>query len=319
MNIFFVVQNPTFGSAILRGLQISCELNNQGFQSSVITHEEINVNTKNSIFIWVKEFNVNLISKLSGNYHIYDVVDNYIYKYDLVNHAIQCKIFDALIVNNSFMSEDIKSNIGFNGKIFIVPHHWDPRLSTLKTKKSESIRFGFLGSIASLQHTNNFLHYDNLISDYPIEFIDSESGENFTELIENKKNTPIKRNINAMSELFINFNCHISIRENNSSISKYKTTAKIATASALNHNIITTYEKSVADFLPHDYPFLLKSTDLKAVKDMFELVIQDYSTEKSLWNKGIAIMDRVKNQLSIQVIAKMYISIIQENNFNYKT
>ena len=48
--------------------------------------------------------------------------------------------------------------------------------------------------------------------------------------------------------------------ENDTDVSKYKTTAKIATASALGHNIITTNEKSVIDILDENYPFILKDS-----------------------------------------------------------
>ena len=106
-----------------------------------------------------------------------------------------------------------------------------------------------------------------------------------------------------------NFNCHVSIRTLNSDVSKYKTTAKIATAAFFNHNIITTCEESVSDVLPPDYPFLLKSHDYYTVKEMFQTVINDYNGNKKLWNKGLGIMKDVKSKLCLSNIINEYFEI----------
>ena len=310
--IYFVVKNSTLGSAILRGHQLSTELNKHGIDTKVIDYSQIDSSTINSIFIWVKEIDYKLVSALTGNHHIYDVVDNYLYNYNYINQLLNNNIFNSLIVNNSYMKESIRSKTMFSGNIYTIPHHWDPRIQNIQTNNLKQIIFGFLGSIASLKHTDNFLHYKQLVDKYPVEFIDSESGKNCTELIKNKKTIPIERDVDAMSKLNINFNCHLSIRENDTNVSRYKTTAKIATASAMAHNIITTYEKSTQDFLPDDYPFILKDTNLNTIEQMFNIVIDDYVNGKQLWNQGLLMMKDIKSKLSIDKIISIYIDMINE-------
>jgi len=202
MNIFFVVKNPTVGSAILRGVQVSRELNNQGFQSSVITHKEINPNTKNSIFVWVKNFDKNFISKLSGNYHIYDVVDNYVYQNRSIKDLIKSKTLDHFIVNNNYMkSEIVEQNKISPDDISVIYHHWDPRVSTAIKQNQNNLTFGYLGSVASLTHTNNFLHYQTLPKKHKIIFYDTENGADVTNLVNTGKRIVVNRNSEAMSQI----------------------------------------------------------------------------------------------------------------------
>jgi lipopolysaccharide biosynthesis glycosyltransferase len=114
-----------------------------------------------------------------------------------------------------------------------------------------------------------------------------------------------------LSNLNIKFNCHISIREIDSELFKFKTSAKIATAAYFNHNIITTYEESIKDIMPEDYPFILYSTDTESIKKMFNIVINDFNGDKNLWNKGLKIMKKIKEDLSIETISKKYLEIFQ--------
>ena len=83
-----------------------------------------------------------------------------------------------------------------------------------------------------------------------------------------------------MSQAKIGFNCHVSIREKDSPLSKYKTSAKVVTASVLGHNIITTYEDAVKDILPSEYPFILTNTDLESVIKMFDLLKKILTAKK---------------------------------------
>lgn len=314
MKVFFVVSNPAFGSAILRGIQISNALNNEGIESTFITHKQINSNVKNSIFFWIKEFNKNLMSKLSGNYHIYDIIDNYIYQNRSVKSLIRSKTLDHIIVNNNYMkSEIVKQNKIPPDDISVIHHHWDPRVLTSIKENQSNLAFGYLGSVASLAHTNNFLHYKTLSKKYNIIFYDTENGADVTNLVNAGKRIAVSRNSKAMAQLKINFNCHISIRKNDSPESLYKTSAKIVTASALDHNIITTHEQATKDILPSDYPFILKNTDVESVTKMFDLIKKDYNGKKVLWNKGLEIMLNVKQEYAIQNIIQKYINIIKKS------
>jgi hypothetical protein len=154
------------------------------------------------------------------------------------------------------------------------------------------------------------------MSEFSIQMYDCESGVYVKNLGFTNRFFRPRRNLNAMNNLTINFNCHLSIRENNTDVSRYKTTAKIATASALGHNIITTNEKSVVDVLGEDYPFILKDSEYDTVKDMIDLVNKDYITDKTLWQFGLVKMEQVKNKLSINSIAKQYLKLCQNLKLN---
>ena len=167
-----------------------------------------------------------------------------------------------------------------------------------------------MGSIKSLLHTDNFLHYKNLMKKFPIVFFDTEIGKDVTNnVISNNINFPVTyTTYNIPNE--VHFQCDINIRDPNKDVSKFKTTAKIATASALNHNIITTYDEAIKDILPVDYPFILKSSHEDECHKMFKLVIDDYNSSKILWNRGLTIMKKVKERLKIENIILKYIEIL---------
>lgn len=309
--IFFVVAKKDQGSAILRGIQISEELNKLNVESEVILESEIPNHIVNSIFVWVKHINPNKVKQLSKNKHIYDVVDNYIYQKDLVNQIIENRLVCHFIVNNEYMQSEIciqnKLETNF---VSVIPHHWDPRISNARKENQSNLTFGYLGSVASLKHTENFLHYNQLQNDYAVRFYDTELGKDVSSFVRNDKEIVVKRNPDAMKQLKIDFNCHISIRQNNTPESLYKTSAKVVTASALGHNIITTYEEATKDILPTDYPFILKKTDLESVIEMFDLVRDDYNDKKILWKSGLEIMKNVKGNLSLPKIAETYLFMI---------
>jgi len=317
--IIFILHNNAIGTDQLRGLQIingikynkvvnitqcienTWELSNDFFNEIA--------KFKNSIFIWVWTFE-NLekgcqITKLNNNINIYDPIDNYLYKKDQIDIMLNNNLVDCLIVNNEFMKKDIYTNTCFKGHVETIGHHYDERLLQCELKNQNILNFGYAGSLASLNHTDNFLYYQKLIRKYKIEFLDTESGLiKTTNIYDNYIVQPtLQTNV---SNMIINFNCHISIRKLDSNVSKYKTNAKIATAAALNHNIITTYEESLKDILPYDYPFLLHSDDYETVDNMFNTVLNDYYGSKILWNRGLEIMQQVKEKLHITNILKQY-------------
>jgi hypothetical protein len=313
--IFFVVAKTDQGSAILRGIQISDQLNQLQVDSKVVTESEIPKDEINSLFVWVKNINPDLIKQLPQNNHVYDVVDNYIYQKELVQSVIQSGVVNHVIVNNEFMKLEIHNENNISLKdISVIHHHWDPRISTAQKENQSNLTFGFLGSVASLAHTDNFLHYRTLADEYKVRFYDTEIGKDVSDLVNADKKIVVNRNPNAMQELKIHFNCHISIRKNDTPESKYKTSAKVVTASALNHNILTTYEQATKDILPNEYPFILKDTDLKSIKEMFDLIKADYADKKILWKRGLEIMRSIKEQTSLSKIANDYIFIINKLN-----
>lgn len=324
--IVFILNTGKTGSDKMRGNQIINSLKNYKAEKKYRCDDTFlnDINKyKNSIFIWIKSLQdiekYCSLTKKNNNINIYDVVDEYLCNKNVesINNILNKNVFDCLIVNNKYMKNYILKNTTFKNEIKIIYHHYDPSLDKCLTENKSMLNFGFIGSIASLQHTDNFLHYNKLIQKYKIEFLDSESGLYKTKEMYLGK-PPIKgvKQIDFdLNPLTLNFNCHISIRELNSKISKFKTTAKLATAAAFNHNIITTDEECVKDILPSDYPFILRNSDYESIEKMFDLVISDYNGDKKLWNKGLKIMADVKDKLNISSIVKEYERIFDSYSF----
>jgi hypothetical protein len=321
--IYFIVNNKKSGSSLLRAYQIKEKLDifKKKFISKNIRNLNINIidkkripalyNQSKCICIWLGTIGHNYIKKLSQHYHILDIIDKYLYYKSVILEDLNKNIYHKLIVNNKFMKSYFIKNTNFTGDIHVIYHHWDPRLESTKTIINNKLVFGYMGSIQSLKHTDNFSYYDILVNKYPIIFMDTELGADVTKYIKNKNlNYPIILNINNIPN-YVNFNCDINIRKPETDISYFKTTAKIATAAALNHNIITTLDESVKDILPINYPFILKKTDIQSINNMFKIIINDYNTDKKLWNKGLKIMKIVKKNLSIDKIILKYYSLLK--------
>jgi len=150
---------------------------------------------------------------------------------------------------------------------------------------SNRIVFGYSGSLPSLKHTDNFLHWQQLIKRYPISFVDTNDGDLPEE---------------------VDFKCDLSIRPLGTEVSQFKTSAKIATAAAMGHNIISTWDEAVGDSLPGDYPFLLRNSSLGAVQEMMDKVSADYKGERHLWNSATEMMKEANAKLSLSNIASVY-------------
>ena len=277
----------------------------------------------NSIFVWVWTINIDIINKLNRQnkniIHIYDIIDNYIYNFDYINNILNHNLIHGIIVNNNFMRNEIKKNINYTGRIFIIYHHCDNDYNSIKLINQEELSFGYMGSIKSLKHTDNFLYFNELSKIYPIKFIDTEDWIEYTKEIKNNlfENILSYANKYDKNNIYLNFNCHISIRKNNTRESLYKTTAKIATAAFFNHNIITTLEESVKDILPLDYPFILQDTNYDTIINMFNIIITDYNSNKILWNKGLKIMEDVKKKLNLNNVINGYINMFKLLELNF--
>ena len=321
-----MITNDKLGSDNLRAKQIINVLNLNNIQK--IPQYEIGTfikkknlideikNYNNCIFLWIWDiFDINLLKlvKDNNNINIYDCVDNYVYNQEKIDNILNNNLIDSIIVNNNFMKNEFSKNINYKGDINVIYHHCDPIYTNLKIINQDELTFGYMGSLPSLNHSNNFLYYKKLMLKYPIEFLNTEDSLYYTNDVKHNV-ILIGKEQQKLDNMIIKFNCHISIRQINSKLSKYKTTAKIATAACLNHNIITTYEESVKDILPEDYPFLLKSDDFDTVQELFNIVIKDYYSDKILWNKGLQIMQEIKNKLNINNIKEDYIKLFEKYN-----
>jgi len=319
MNVYFVVRNKNFGSSLMRAYQIQNELSKSCDNIRVVELKNIEslYEQKKSYFIWIGPIGIEHISKFKMKHvHILDLIDKYLSNTNTINEALQKNVYSYLFVNNKYMKRFFSRNHGFQGKIFVLHHHYDTRYEkTITNVPSNKLQFGYMGSILSLLHTDNFLHYKKIGQKYNVQFFDTENGEIMDDYVyDDNKLKNFKKNHKHSSENIpsvVSINCQISIRNVNGPVAKFKTTAKMATAIVLGHNIITTYEESVKDILPPDYPFLLHSTDFESVDKMFRLVQQDYYSDKKLWNKGLAMLKEAKSKLSIQFIARRYRNILK--------
>lgn len=317
-NIYFIIKDIKTGSSLLRAKQIKDKLleNINILNINILEIKNIKniFNKENNILIWIGPIGNNYINKIhKNNIHILDIVDKYLYNKKLVIDSLNNNLYKTIIVNNKFMKDYFINNTKFKGNINIIYHHWDSRYSLTTTITNNKLIFGYLGSIKSLLHTDNFLFYDKLVKKYDIRFFDTELGKYVTENVKNNDiNYNIKYNTNNIPYC-LHFNCDINIRDPKSEISKFKTTAKLATSAALGHNIITTMDESIKDLLPNNYPFILKDTNYETIINMFELVIHDFNTNKILWNKGLDILKNIKFRLGLNNIIKEYIILFKND------
>lgn len=285
--VYFVVPDKSYGSSFLRAYQIKNNLD-ASYISTVITHDEIDINTRGAIFIWVKQIHQTIDSIINSNIVIYDVVDNYCL--DKTQTEINLRIpFDAVIVNSEYMKQYFEVNGVKN--VHVVHHHWDDRLLQVEQQYQQQARFGYIGSIASLKHSKNLLHGKTLFEQYGVLSVDADRPEQIDKMI-------------------VPFNCHLNIRDYGTNEHFFKTTAKIATASCMNHNIITTYDKAVMDILPRDYPFIIDDVSIPSILKMMKLIETDFHQSKQLWKQGLNIMKQVKHKLSIDEIIKQYHNVL---------
>ena len=294
-SVLFVSQHPTWGSSLMRGYQIMDEWKRKGDWYSLSNNvATCNTNQHADICIFIgpcknRDYPRHSHCKIK----ILDVVDKYLDPNS--KRAIERNLerYHAVIVNNSYRKQYFQDTLEYKGKIKVLLHHSDPRWHRTKTKTtSSSLQFGFIGTQAAMNSAGgNFLHNAELREHFPISIIDTE----------NKK---------IPSE--VKFEMDISIRSPDEPVSKFKTSAKVATAAALGHNIVTTWEEATKDCLPPDYPFALNDSSIENVTKMFELAVEDYEGDQVLWKKGLEIMKEVNEKLSLVNLASEYEAFLDE-------
>tara|TARA_B100001093_G_scaffold329198_1_gene314204 strand:- start:2188 stop:3078 length:891 start_codon:yes stop_codon:yes gene_type:complete len=290
----------------MRATQISLELKKHFDNVRVITPSEIPIKKSGVIFIWLKMFDVRLINSLKSNIHILDILDSYTDEtksiISEIDDALHQNIFDGIIVNSKYMANYFRKNIGYKKRIYTIYHHWDPILSSIKVKNQNRLSFGYLGCLTG-PFDNNFTHGKRLVEDGIVKTLSSETK------VKNSNTKLSQIDPTAFGKIVVDFNCHFSIRAEKRYFN-FKTTAKLATAAALNHNIITTSEKSTSEILPNNYPFLLENSEFNTVMDMVSRVKKDYYDNRILWNQGLSMMEEVKHKLSIGKIILKYVELI---------
>ena len=165
---------------------------------------------------------------------VYEIMDN-ANPFLLENERILC---DGIIFPNKRMQKDFDPYLPKKTKSFVMYHHWDPRLGETKTKKqNKNFSLAYFGTAPS----KNAIFSDEL--NIPV----------FTELSDNLK----YKN---------DFNCIYSMRKEGSMKFLYKPSTKLAIASAVGSNIITSKEPSAVELIGADYPYFT-DTDFSSVKN----------------------------------------------------
>lgn len=302
--IYFFSNKLNQGSTILRAYQIKQHLQKIIPNKIVVTKP---LYVKNAIIIWIGPFR-HKYKLHPSNRHILDIVDKYISFKFLCEKTL--KLYDGIIVNSTWMGKYFKQNLNYPKLIHVIHHHWDPRFKNTQTD-CPNLNFGYIGSIEERNVSQNFRHFRQISKKIPIEFYDTEIGKLVTDKVHKKLDFPIKYSNNNIPKK-VTFNCDISIRDKNSNLFNFKTSAKLATAAALGHNIITTYDKAVQDILPDNYPFILRDLSVEEIINFFQKVIDDYQGDKILWEKGLKMMKEVKRKLSIREIVLKYKNLIKD-------
>lgn len=320
-NVYFVKPKSKLDSSKMRCDDIVDGLGDRKINAKVITLDEVKNYYKhesNAVFIWLGPGGNEHIPRFQHeNFHILDCIDKYVLDKNKIEFGLKSNLYNKVIVNNESMKKHFQKMSCSD--VTVIHHHSDPRYEKVITSVPKNVlKFGYIGSILSLFHSDNFMYFQKLASLYDIQFYDTEFGQDVTKYVQENKNQNalldiLKSKPNASVPQNLNFNCDISIRPYGSDLAKFKTTSKVATAAILGHNIITTFDDSVKDVLPSNYPFLLKNTDYKNIKAMFETVKKDFYGEKKLWKMGLKMMREAKQKLTFNKILTNYLEALQKS------
>lgn len=297
-NGIFMHNNSSTGGVFMRTVHYVNEIKNQTDKLNVNLTNNIK-NIKNSIIIFIKDSfikNINQIkiAKENGNIIIVDIIDWVVQPAPIKNYdAPDLKInnydryVDGFICVNKYVQEKYEKKYG--KKTYIIKHHYDDRLLTLKKNDNTQSKLNILFN-GYIGHTKqNCLHLEKLNKNGLVTI-----NPYFLKL---KKITD--------SNLF---NCHISIRDKDSWEFSHKPTIKVYTAASLNCNIITSRDIGVVEIFKivngEDYPYLLENSDYDSVIKMIKYAQKTYKTE--IWYKGLEIMKRIKEHTSLESITKNY-------------
>jgi hypothetical protein len=207
IEIIFMATNPIYPSNNLRAIQICERLKNKYSKINVIYQQLLDIknpsNTKelfskykNTLFIWIKSIETKIFDLIpKNNTHVFDLVDNYLYNNIVIDNILNSNMVNCIIVNNNYMKEYIYNKTNFKGDVFIIYHHYDTIFRLDMLEKQDKLTFGFMGSLPSLTHTDNFLYYKFLSQEYPIEFLNTEDGNYYTNEI-TKSNELLKKDFN---------------------------------------------------------------------------------------------------------------------------
>ncbi len=305
--VCFFAKDLARGSSRMRGYQVARALGR--IIPNRIEVGEPDPSVRSAIIFWIGPIR-NKYRMHSSNIHVLDVIDKYIYGARR-KRANTLAMYQCILVGSERMKSYFQTLPGCPPRVVVVPHHWDPRLSAVQCSQ-DRLRFGYMGATATQRKRDrNFVHFRDFGKRYSIEFFDTEVGRSVTGEVARGKDFPVVRSSYTFPDT-VPFNCAISLRPVGSLEYKFKTTAKVATAAALGQNIITTGEWAVRDYLPPTYPFLVHNPTKPNIEAMFRKVISDYRGDKTLWTRGLKMMEEVRSRLSIENVVKLYADLIRQ-------
>jgi len=285
LRVYFIV-STTWGSTSMSGHQISQQLVKNNIQASVVNIKEYGYERlkeiKESIVIFIKFIDSTALGifREKNNIIIWHVVDEMCFNADMR----MSKIVDGVIVPNKHTEMEYKEKFK-NTQFRAIYEHGDPRWQFNDAKEYKLV---YLGSKFSKNITNAYLS----IKDLNLEFINAKiDGEQYD-----------------LFKIALNYNCHFSVRKEDSITFKYKPCTKIASAAATNSNIILSKDYSNIELLDASYPYYTTS-NLRSVKETVAYSKETYGT--SVWNKGLGMMAEVREKTSVEVAAKNYIEFFK--------
>lgn len=295
-----------FNHEALRSGQISNKLtgSHKGLSLKKFYTEKIKSSDRIIIVLKQDANDLNLLNYLKNNYFkiILDIIDRSDpNKYNIKNNInnpnffpdIPKNYYDGYIVSNNKMKDWWYQNIDNDRSkpIFVIPHHIDDRFYFLPTHQYDHTPyFYYLGVSKTSNDENNCHHISKLLKEnliYDHRYITPNMELYF-------KDKPIN-------------GVQLNIRTEGSFEFCFKPATKLLVSSAMDSLIITTYDWSIQDILPEDYPYLIKSSDYDEVKEMIKYVKDTFQKEE--WFKAKEMLEQVKNKTTLNDIIKLYLKI----------
>jgi hypothetical protein len=308
-----VTDRPTIGSAIMRGQQLGKAMNIdvKPFRWGSTTIQQ----TLDMIIVVkiVLEDKILKALKTQCEILVYDTVDTI--ATDGMKKIVGCMNRFDIITTTTEACRLLLYQEGYEGQSIVLPHHWDPRLDRsigeeeeVKEEEEEEeeeadLVYGYMGCAKKLYE--NLLHSDKLLDTFDnFRVFDTECGEEVTDVLRQKKSLDhLVHRLDNMDRLKdkIPFNCHLSIRPEDTSVYKYKTNAKVSTAAALGHLIYTTKEQAAVEVLGFSYPLYFENDTWDCVDTKLKL-----RPSKAELTQAKSILEKVREDTSIENIARRY-------------
>ena len=280
--VFFVTKSASYGSAGMRGTQISNYLNLLGVNSESVPLKTLRERihngevVKDSIIVAIKWLSFDCIETyFPNNKIIVDLVD----KLGILRLKKKNRFqnLDGFIFPNKNALLELGKSFPKNIKKREIYHHW---LDVHNIPKNTIQKVTYIGN------RRNFPMNKQLF-----------------------KNLDFALNPKTWIQEAYKREHHLSIRCSGRSSFKYKPNTKLSLAAGTDSYIILTRDNSHIELLPEDYPFFVEYEQNKIQK-----MIDYITTEKSQKDKKIAKMhlEEVKKRTYIDRICQDYIDFFEE-------